>query len=109
MKIGALLKYWRTNKGFTYYRVAQKSGIDADYIKKIEESTEENEPNIKIETLERIAEAIGVPAASLINNNEEIEYLTESERKVIEIFRRYGKKEQDAFINLLDLLTVKNN
>jgi len=108
MKIGALLKYWRINKGFSYYRIAQESGIDADYIKKIEESTEDNEPNIKIETLERLADAVGVPASDLINNNEEISYLTEVEQNLIKIFRRYENKEQNAFINLLDLLSVKD-
>ena len=108
MKIGKLLKYWRTNKGLTYYRIAQESGIDADYVKKIEESTEENEPNIKIETLERLSKAIGVPASDLINNNEKISYLTETEQNLVKIFRRYENKEQNAFINLLDLLSVKD-
>ena len=107
MTIGSLLKYWRENKNLTYYRMAQDSGIDADYIKKIEESKEDNEPNIKIETLERLANALGVPASDLINNNEEIMYLTEKERELITIFRRFCGKEQDAFINVMDLVSNK--
>lgn len=107
MRIGSSLKYWRENKNFTYYRIAQESGIDADYIKKIEESTEHNEPNIKIETLDRLARALGVFASDLININEEIMYLTEKERKLITVFRRFGKTSQDAFIDLMEAVSEK--
>jgi len=108
MIIGSLLRYWRENKNLTYYRMAQDSGIDADYIKKIEESTEDNEPNIKIETLERLAKALGVPASDLINNNEDIMYLTEKELELITVFRRFSGQEQDAFINVMDLVSNKH-
>ena len=86
--------------------MAQESGIDADYIKKIEESTEDNEPNIKIETLDRLAKALGVPASDLINNKE-IMYLSANERKLITVFRRFGEKEQDAFVNVMDVVSSK--
>lgn len=107
MVIGSLLKFWRENKNLTYYRVAQDSGIDADYIKKIEESNRENDPNIRIETLDRLAKALGVPASDLINNNEEIMYLSAKERDLIAVFRRFGEQEQDAFINLMALVSKK--
>lgn len=107
MIIGSLLKKWRENKNLTYYRVAQDSGIDADYIKRIEESTKENLPNIKLETLDRLAKALGVPASDLINDNEEIMYLTEKERELITAFRRYSETEQDAFVNLMNVVSGK--
>lgn len=107
MRIGPLLRYWRENKNMTYYRVAQESGIDADYIKKIEESTEDNEPNMKIETLDRLARALGVPASDLISNNEESMYLTKKEEELITVFRRFGKEAQDAFINVMELVSGK--
>jgi len=91
----------------TYYRLAKDSGIDADYIKKIENSTEDNEPNIKIETLDRLARALGVPASNLIGNNEESMYLTKREKDLITVFRRFGKEAQDAFVNIMELVSDK--
>lgn len=107
MKIGLKLRYWRENKNLTYYRVAQDSGIDADYIKKIEESTADNEPNIKIETLDKLAHALGVPASDLINDNEEIMYLAEDERDLITVFRRLRDKEKAAFISVMNEVSSK--
>lgn len=107
MRIGSSLKYWRENKDLTYYRVAQDSGIDADYIKRIEESAEDNEPNIKIETLDRLASALGIPASDLVNDNEEIMYLTEKERRLITVFRRFGETAKDAFINVMEAVSKK--
>lgn len=88
----------------TYYRVAQESGIDADYIKRIEESTKENEPNIKIETLERLAKAIGVPASDLISSNENAMSLTAKERTLITAFRCFDEKAQDACLGFMEAL-----
>lgn len=107
MRIGAKLKYWRENKNITYYRVAQESGVDADYIKKIEESTQDNEPNIKIETLDKLARALGVPASELINDSEESMYLAADERKLITIYRRLRETERAAFINVMDVVSNK--
>lgn len=107
MKIGPSLKYWRENKNLTYYRMAQDSGIDADYIKKIEESTEHNEPNIKIETLDKLARALGVPASELINDSEDAMYLAADERELITIFRRLRETERAAFVNVMDVVSKK--
>lgn len=105
MKIGLKLRYWRENRNFTYYRVAQESGIDADYIKKIEESTQDNEPNIKIETLDKLARALGVPASDLINDSENAMNLAADERELITIFRRLNEKERAAFINVMNVVS----
>lgn len=99
------MKYWKENRKLTYYRVAQNSGIDADYIKRIEESTVDNDPNIKIETLEKLADAIGVPVSELTSTDEESMYLAENERKLVTVFRCLSEEEKAAFINLIDVVS----
>lgn len=105
MKIGSQLKFWRENKNITYYRVAQSSGVDADYIKRIETSTSDNDPNITIETLEKLALAIGVQPFDLVCPSREITKLSQHEQILLALFRRYSDQEQEAIVNLLEVVS----
>lgn len=107
MKIGPKLKAARENNNMSYYRLTQGSDIAADYLKKIEESTEDNEPNISIDILERLCNSLGIPVSDFLNENEEVMYLTPKEKELIAIFRRFGEREQDACVNFMDLISSK--
>lgn len=109
MKIGQKLKAARENKNMSYYRLTQESDIPADYLKKIEESTEDNDPNISIDLLERLCNALGIPVSDFLNENDESTYLTPMEKKLIDIFRRFGEREQDACVNFMDLVSGKQS
>lgn len=107
MKIGPKLRSVRESKNLSYYKLAQESDIAADYLKRIEESTEDNDPNISIDILERLCKSLGVPISDFLNENEEITYLAPKEKKLIDIFRRFGEQEQEACVNFMDLVSNK--
>lgn len=105
MKIGPKLKSLRESKKLSYYKLAQESDIPADYLKRIEESTEENDPNISIDVLERLCNALSIPVSDFLNENEQITFLTPKENELINIFRRFCDKEQEACITFMDLVS----
>lgn len=105
MIIGPKLKLMRERKGLTYYKIAQDSDISADYLKRIEESTEDNDPNISIDILERLCGSLGIPVSDFLNENEESMYLTAREKELISIFRRFGEAEQDACVHFMDVVS----
>lgn len=107
MKIGLKLKSMRESKKLSYYKLAQESDIPANYLKRIEESTEDNDPNISIDVLVRLCNSLGVSVSDFLNESEEVTYLTPKEKKLIDIFRRFGEREQDACVNFMDLVSGK--
>jgi len=109
MKIGPKLKAARESKKLSFYRIAQESDIPADYLKRIEESTEDNDPNISIDVLERLCSSLGIPVSDFLNENEESTYLTPKEKELITIFRRFSKTEQDACVNFMDVMSIKQS
>lgn len=107
MKIGLKLKSMRESKKLSYYKLAQASDIPAHYLKRIEESTEANDPNISIDVLARLCNSLGVTISEFLNENEEVTYLAPKEKELVDIFRRFGEKEQDACVNFMDLVSDK--
>jgi transcriptional regulator with XRE-family HTH domain len=57
MDIGQALRFCRTHKDMTQQEVARRAGFDASYISAIELGRD----NVPMSTVERLAEAVGVP------------------------------------------------
>lgn len=64
LKLGKKIKELRTKKGMTQEELAGAAEIDYKYLQTIEGK---NPPNVKIETLEKIAKALGVTLSKLTN------------------------------------------
>lgn len=64
IKLGIKIKEERKKAGCTQEKLADKSGIDYKYIQKIEGKTP---PNVKIETIAKIAKALNIPPSSLLD------------------------------------------
>lgn len=64
IKLGKQIKKLRSRKKFTQEKLADAAEIDYKYLQTIEGK---NPPNVKIETLERIAKALNVSLSGLLD------------------------------------------
>ena len=64
LKVGQRIKELRLKLGFTQEKLAEKTGIDYKYLQKIEGKSP---PNIKLETIEKLAKAFKVNLSKLLN------------------------------------------
>lgn len=101
MEIGEKLKKLREGKQMTIYRLTQITGVSGHHIKCIEEGV--RQPTV--ETLRRLAVALGYSLPELFNDSDsQYSYLSERERQLIENFRRLPKEKADALLTLSNLL-----
>jgi len=63
-KVGNKIKEYREKRKLTQEELSEKSGIDYKYLQKIEGKTP---PNLKVETIERIARALNISPSKLLN------------------------------------------
>ena len=100
MEVGKKLHKLREDKKMSMYRLTQLTGVSGHHIKGIEEGT--RQPTI--ETLNRLAVALGSSLAEMLNDDKECTYLTENERHLIENFRRLSDEKAEALLNMSDVL-----
>ncbi len=63
IQIGKKIRELRTKLGMTQERLAEITGIDYKYIQKIEGK---NPPNLKVETIEKLAKGLKTTPAELL-------------------------------------------
>lgn len=62
-KIGSKIKKLRLEQGYTQAQLAEKVGIDYKYLQKVEGP---NTPDLKIDTIQKIAKALKVKVSDLV-------------------------------------------
>ena len=100
MEVGKKLHKLRKDKNMSMYRLTQITGVSGHHIKGIEEGS--RQPTI--ETLNRLAVALGSSLAELFNDDTECTYLTENERRLIENYRKLSEEKAEALLNMSDVL-----
>lgn len=100
MEVGKKLHKLREDKKMSMYRLTQLTGVPGHHIKGIEEGT--RQPTI--ETLNRLAVALGSSLAEMFNDDTKCTYLTEKKRHLIENFRRLSDEKAEALLNMSDVL-----
>ena len=65
LNLGKRIKELRAKQEMTQEELADATGIDYKYLQTIEGK---NPPNIKIETLKKIAEALNIPPSKLLDS-----------------------------------------
>ena len=63
LKLGGKIKELRKSNGYTQEKFAQLAKIDYKYLQKIEGK---NPPNIKVETIEKLAKAFKIKPSKLL-------------------------------------------
>jgi len=64
IKLGKRIRQLRKKSGYTQSRLSEMVGIDYKYLQRIEGK---NPPNLKLETLEKLAKAFKIPLSKLLN------------------------------------------
>ena len=100
MEVGRKLRRLREDKNMSMYRLTQITGVSGHHIKGIEEGT--RQPTI--ETLSRLAVALGSSLAEIFNDDTECTYLSEKERRLIENFRTLSDEKAEVLLNISDVL-----
>ncbi|AYW46506.1 helix-turn-helix domain-containing protein [Tetragenococcus koreensis] len=96
-------KYLRSKKGLSQDKLSELSGLDSKHISRIET----NAPNLELESVERIIDALGETDATFFNwkfptSSEEIRELNDSLEKLPD-------EDQAEIANALTLLVKKIN
>lgn len=100
MEIGKKIRKLREDRDMSMYRLTQITGVSGQHIKGIEEGT--RQPTI--ETLQRLAAALGTSLAEIFNEDMQSSYLSENERRLIENYRRLSEEKADVLLKMSDLL-----
>ena len=79
MDIASRLKKIRTSKGYSVYKLSQISGVSETHIRDLERG----DRNPSLDTIDRIAKTLGISLSELLNENEEISYLTAKEKELL--------------------------
>lgn len=64
VKVGQRIKELRQKRGLTQEQLAESTGIDYKYLQRIEGKTP---PNLKVETIEKIAKSLKIPCSKLLD------------------------------------------
>lgn len=100
MDIAERLKTVRKSKKISVYRLSQLSDVSETQIRNIERG----DSNPSFDTLSKLAEPLGLSLADLLNETEDVSYLNNEEKELVECFRMMSKEKSDALLNFLKTL-----
>ncbi len=81
-------------RGWTDYKLAQQAEIPIATLSAI--FTRKNTP--KLDTLQCICNAFGLTLAQFFLEDEKIEVLSETEKEMLQVFRKLSPKQQQALV-----------
>lgn len=103
MDYGARLRKMRQAKKFSIYRLHEITGLSQWHISELEKG--KNQPTI--ETLQRLLSPMGISLSEFFNENDEISYLNEREKELVETFRAMPDESAELFFQLGKVLNQK--
>ena len=100
MELGERLRYIRTSKKLSIYRISQETGISQNHISDLELG--KSQPSV--DTLKRLIIPLGISLSELFNENQEISMLTDDERQLVENYRTLPNDKATALLQLSAML-----
>ena len=97
MDIAERLKIIRKSKNISVYRLSQLSGVSETHIRDLERG----DRNPSFDTLNRLAQPLGLSLSELFNESDDVAYLNKDEKALIECFRHLGKDKADSLLTFL--------
>ena len=85
-------------RGWSIYTLSLEAGVTQSTINSMFQRG--NPP--KIETLQCICDAFGITLSQFFLDDEQVEVLTQNEKKLISSFRKLSEKKKQALLNLID-------
>lgn len=96
MNILGKIKVLQGERGWTDYKLCQIAGLPIGTLNSI--YTRSSPP--KLETLQCICNAFGLTLSQFFLEDEKVEILSETEREMLQFFRRLSPKQQKALIQV---------
>mgnify|MGYP000860070623 CR=1 FL=1 len=98
MEISERLLYWRNQKDMSVYSLSKISGVSEGHIRSLESG--KKQPTFK--TLQALTDALNISLAEFFNSDDALTYLSESEKRLIEAYRRLPKSKADILIEFYE-------
>ena len=105
MDIAERLKNVRESKKISIYRLSQLSDVSETQIRNIERGNS----NPSFDTLNKLAKPLGLSLADLLNETEDVSYLNNEEKELVECYRMLSKEKSDALLHFLKALVKPVN
>ena len=96
MDILSKIRELQGERDWTDYKLAQEAGIPLTTLSAI--FSRKNTP--KLDTLQCICNAFGLTFAQFFLEDEKIEVLSETEKEMLQVFRKLSPKQQKALISV---------
>lgn len=100
MDIAERLKTVRKSKDISVYKLSQLSGVSETHIRDLERG----DRNPSFDTLSRLVKPMGLSLSELFNESDDVAFLNEDEKELIECFRLLAKDKADGLLNFLKTL-----
>ena len=101
MDISKRLKEIRKAKEISVYRLSQLSGVSETHIRDLERG--DRDPSL--DTISKIAAAMGLSLPELLNEKDSVTYLNAKEQVLVECFRNLPDDKADALLSFLKTLS----
>jgi transcriptional regulator with XRE-family HTH domain len=102
-KLGVRISKLRLEAGMTQAKLAEKSNLSIDSISRIERG--DRAPSL--ESLEKIAEALGIDPAELLNfKGKEFKALAEGPQECLELWNLLKNKKRDQIKKIYDIAKI---
>lgn len=101
MDISKRLKEIRKAKEISVYRLSQLSGVSETHIRDLERG----DRNPSLDTISKIAVAMGLSLPELLNETDSATYLNYKEQTLVECFRNLSDDKADALLAFLKTLS----
>lgn len=100
MNFGTKLEYIRNQRKISVYKISKTTGLSNSYIRDLEKGKR----NPSLDTLYRLSVPLGISVSELLNENEELSYLSAEEKDIIENIRLLSDEKKDALLHMLRVL-----
>lgn len=104
MELGERLRYWRTKKGISVYKLYRLSDISENHIRSIERG--EKQPTVA--KLKALTDALDISLSEFFNEDEEhINYLSEKEKRLLDLYRNLPPDKADILVDFYEKMNDK--
>lgn len=104
MNIGERLYYWRNLKQTSVYKLSKIIGVSENHIRNLENG--KKQPTIK--TLQAITDGLNITLSEFFNTeNNDITYLSDGEKRILDFYRRLPKDKADILINFYEQMSAE--
>lgn len=100
MDISEQLKNARKSKDISVYKLSQISGVSETHIRDLERG----DRNPSFETLSRLIRPLGLSLADMFKETEEVSYLSQDEKELVECFRMISQDKASTLLQFLKTL-----